>query len=91
MTNEEYKKAKEEGMAIYRRAENSNLTKLDRWGEGMDHHPKSQELMEFIAFHDFIDNEDGFCWKIGGDGDNGESLMYEMDAYFEQRDIDEKT
>jgi hypothetical protein len=46
--------------------------------------------MEFLAEHDFKDMDDAFCWKMGGDGDNGESLMYEMDVYFEQKDIDAK-
>jgi hypothetical protein len=40
--------------------------------------------------HDFNDYADSFGWKVGGDGDNGETLMYEMDAYFEQKDRDEK-
>jgi len=90
MTHEEYKKAKEEGKSVYERAKQNNLTKIDRWSAGIDHHPKSLELMEFIAAHDFNDYGDCSCWNIGGDGDNGETLMYEMDAYFEQKDIDEK-
>ena len=86
MTYEECEKAKKEGKAVYKRAEDNNLTKLDRWGDGIDHHPKSLELMEFRAAHDFNDYDDYFCWKVGGDGDNGESLMYEMDAFFEMID-----
>jgi hypothetical protein len=62
----------------------------DRWSEGIDHHPRSVELMEFIAAMDFKHYNDYFCWKTGGDGDNGETLMYEMDAYFEQL-AEEKT
>ena len=90
MTEEEYKEVKKEGRAIRGRAKENGLTDIDRWGEGVDHHPKSQELMEFLAEHDFKDMDDYFCWKIGGDGDNGESLMFEMDVYFEQKDIDDK-
>lgn len=30
--------------------------------------------------------DDHFCWKTGGDGDNGEALMYEMDIFFESQD-----
>ena len=29
-----------------------------------------------------------FYWKQGGDGDNGEALMYELDAFFELLDIE---
>jgi len=90
MTHEEYHKAQKEGRAIRDRAKENGLTDLKRWEDGIEHHPKSQELMEFLAEHDFKDMDDYFCWKIGGDGDNGESLMYEMDVYFEQKDIDDK-
>ncbi len=74
---------------VYDRAKQNGFTGLNRWEEGMDHHPKSIELMVFLAEHDFSDYDDYFGWKIGGDGDNGENLMYQMDAYFEQKDIDE--
>jgi len=72
---EDYEKAKELG-----------LTDLDRWGEGIPHHPMSQRIMDFLSEHDFNDYGDYFCWKIGGDGDNGEILMYELDAFFELLD-----
>ena len=58
----------------------------DRWGNGIEHHPKSKELMAFLVDIDFNVFGDHFCWKTGGDGDNGESLMYEMDAFFEAKD-----
>ncbi len=58
----------------------------DRWGEGKPHHPKSIELMNFLAAIDWEVYQDHFCWKTGGDGDNGESLMFEMDAFFEAKD-----
>ena len=54
-----------------------------RWENGIEHHPKSIELMEAVAEIDFQVCDDYFCWKLGGDGDNGETLMYEMDIYFE--------
>lgn len=77
-----YEQAKED----YKNAQDLGLTKLDRWEDGIDHHPMSERLMRFIAKHDFNDYDDYFCWKVGGDGDNGESLMYEMDAFFEMMD-----
>ena len=58
----------------------------NRWAEGIIHHPKSKELMEFLQTIDFTIYNDHFCWKTGGDGDNGEQLMYQMDAYFEAKD-----
>ena len=51
-----------------------------RWEQGMPHHPKSVEIYEFISD---IDIHDCMCWKSGGDGDNGEELMYQLDVYFE--------
>lgn len=70
----------------YEAAKTAGLTGKDRWGEGVDHHPMSERLMAFLAEHDFKDCGDHFCWKTGGDGDNGESLMYQMDAFFEMLD-----
>jgi len=57
-----------------------------RWESGTDHHPKSEELMRHIAELDFCFMGDYFCWKTGGDGDNGEFLMYLMDMFFELQD-----
>lgn len=74
-------------MSVYEQAKSLGLTDKDRWGEGIDHHPKSIELMQFLEAHDLHDYNDYFCWKTGGDGDNGETLMYQMDAFFELKDI----
>lgn len=57
-----------------------------RWEEGWDHDPRSIELYRSIAEIDFNENNDYFCWKSGGDGDNGESLMYLLDIHFERKD-----
>lgn len=74
-------------LSDYQRAKLLDLTNKKRWEEGIEHHPKSIRLMRFIAEHDFEDYGDYFQWNIGGDGDNGESLMYEMDAFFELLDL----
>lgn len=58
----------------------------DRWSEGIDHHPMSQALMTFLREHDYKNYGDYFDWKMGGDGDNGEALMFEMDPFFEWLD-----
>lgn len=57
-----------------------------RWEEGIDHHPKSVALFKKLADIDFRLGGDFFGWKSGGDGDNGEHLMYEMDIIFETED-----
>ncbi len=73
-------------MSDYEEAKKNGLTDIDRWSNGIEHHPKSIQLMNFLKEHDFKDYNDYFCWKTGGDGDNGEALMYQMDAFFEQMD-----
>ena len=70
-------------MTDYEQARQLGLTNKDRWEAGIEHHPKSQRLMVFLKEHDFQDYGDYFCWKTGGDGDNGEVLMYQLDAFFE--------
>lgn len=57
-----------------------------RWNDGIDHHPKSLALMEKIMDVDFVFCDDHFCWKKGGDGDNGEALMYLLDIIHEEED-----
>ena len=56
-----------------------------RWEEGIDHHPKSIELFKSLSDIDFKYGGDFFYWKVGGDGDNGEHMLYEMDIHFEQQ------
>lgn len=73
-------------MSDYEKAVELGLTNQSRWEEGCPHNPKSVQLMEFLREHDIKDYYDYFQWKIGGDGDNGEQLMYEMDAFFDLDD-----
>lgn len=73
-------------MSDYEDAKAAGLIDQDRWEDGVDHHPMSKRLMKFLKDHDFKDYNDYFCWKSGGDGDNGETLMYQMDAFFELLD-----
>jgi len=73
-------------MTDYEKAKAAGLTSLDRWSNGMPHHPMSIRIVEFLMQHDFNDYDDHFCWKFGGDGDNGESLAFQMDAFFESLD-----
>jgi hypothetical protein len=57
-----------------------------RWEQGIEHDPRSEEIVRWLAEYDFQFCDDYFCWKVGGDGDNGETLMYELDEYFAARD-----
>lgn len=55
----------------------------DRWSDGIDHEDDSIRLVELIAAMDFEHFDDSFCFKLGGDGDNGETLAYVIDALIE--------
>lgn len=72
--NELWVKCKEHGIE-------PNLTK--RWEEGIEHHQKAKSVFLAIMKSDWAFGEDYFCWKKGGDGDNGEHLMSSLSVYFE--------
>ncbi len=59
-----------------------------RWENGTAHHPRSLALFKRLETFDFEECGDYFCWKSGGDGDNGETLMYQLDVLFEEDDLD---
>lgn len=61
-------------------------TPEQRWEEGIDHDPRSVELYKWIAKYDLKFNDDKFRWTCGGDGDNGEELMYLLDEYFANKE-----
>lgn len=57
-----------------------------RWEQGVDHHPRSEALVKAMQFVD-ITYCDNMCdINTGGDGDNGESLLYLLDIIFESQD-----
>lgn len=55
-----------------------------RWEEGKPHHPMSEKLMKWLMDIDLNAYGDYHCFKVGGDGDNGETLMFQMDGFFER-------
>ena len=57
-----------------------------RWEEGVPHDPRSEDLYRSIAELDSAIGDDYFCFKSGGDGDNGEHLMYLLDINFMLKD-----
>lgn len=52
-----------------------------RWEEGTPHNPRSITLVKSLAKIDF-ENGDTMGLKMGGDGDNGEHMMYLFDIHF---------
>jgi len=57
-----------------------------RWRDGIDHHPRAEEIFEAIRASDWAFGGDHFCWKSGGDGDNGEMLKYALSVWCELED-----
>ena len=63
---------------------------VERWvKQGTPHEPLSEHIYEIISELDFALG-DSFAFKSGGDGDNGEQLMYLLDAYFRRRYLQDK-
>lgn len=62
------------------------MNPTERWIGGMKHDERSLNIFEILKEADWKYNNDYFCWKSGGDGDNGEILMYALDCYFEEQD-----
>ena len=60
------------------------LTIEERWEQGIGHDSRSVELFNSIRNLDEKYGDDFFCFKAGGDGDNGEHLMYLLDIHFEK-------
>lgn len=52
-----------------------------RWEQGIPHDPRSEALARALAKID-AENDDRFDFRFGGDGDNGEDLLYLLDIYF---------
>ena len=62
------------------------VTPDDRWERGVPHDARSEEVYGFISDYDYRHNGDSLALNSGGDGDNGESLMYLLDEYFAAKD-----
>lgn len=61
------------------------LTIDQRWEQGIEHDPRSEALFKSIRKIDYK-NGDHMCFKAGGDGDNGEHLMFLFDIHFARVD-----
>jgi hypothetical protein len=62
-----------------------------RWEDDVPHDPRSIEIYKGIEDIDFKEGSDFFCFKSGGDGDNGEHLMYLLDIHFSRKDQEGET
>jgi len=72
--------------------ENSRDERFNRrWEDGVPHDPRTLQLFEAIVDLDFRLNSDYFCWKRGGDGDNGEIFMFVLDEVLQRRDESSQT
>lgn len=58
----------------------------ERWEKGIVHDTRSEEIYKFMAALDYEHCSDSLCLTSGGDGDNGEQIMYLLDCYFEAAD-----
>jgi len=61
-----------------------------RWEKGIEHHPKAEEILKLIMESDWAFMGDYFCWKTGGDGDNGETLKFSLSVMLELEDARNK-
>ena len=57
-----------------------------RWEQGTAHHPESIRMYQIIESLEFLYARNSFDFKHGGDGDNGETLMYLLDIHYETID-----
>lgn len=55
----------------------------DRWSKGIDHHPMSEIIVRRLSEIDYMFFDYAMEWQVGGDGDNGETLMYQLDILFD--------
>lgn len=66
--------------------DNVELDINKRWENGIQHHPESVKIVQAMSQLDGMLNSYALDINIGGDGDNGEAMMYLLDVYFEGRD-----
>lgn len=62
----------------------SGIPNIDgRWENGIPHRGQAVKLFMQITNVDY-DNHDYFKWRLGGDGDNGEELMFILDILYDR-------
>lgn len=56
----------------------------ERWEKGIPHKPEVGKLVHLISKMDWDMNSGALDIKMGGDGDNGEDLMYILDELIDR-------
>ena len=64
------------------------LTIEERWENGIPHDNRSIVLAKEIAKIDYEQGCEALDFRFGGDGDNGEYLLYILDVYFDNVDLE---
>lgn len=49
-----------------------------------------EKMVRWIADYDFKYCGDSMCLELGGDGDNGEHLIYLLERYFEAKSCEDR-
>lgn len=57
-----------------------------RWERGTEHDSRSEKIGRAIGDINFQFMDDSLGLNFGGDGDNGEELLYALDIYFDLLD-----
>lgn len=63
------------------------LTPDERWEQGIPHDPRSMKIYKFMEKVDYEENGDSLGLKSGGDGDNGEQILYLLDCFFDREGL----
>ncbi len=67
--------------------DNVEIDPNKRWEFGTEHHPKSEEIIKVLRLlDDNLMGGEGLDIRCGGDGDNGETMMYLLDIWFDAQD-----
>lgn len=56
---------------------------VERWEQGIPHHPIAEAIYKLLADSDRLNNH-SFDWQSGGDGDNGEVLMIALSEWIDR-------
>ena len=66
------------------------MTLAERWEKGIPHKPEVDKLVHLISKMDWKMNSGALDIKMGGDGDNGEDIMYILDELIDQGKLEIK-
>jgi hypothetical protein len=62
----------------------------ERWEKGIPHKPEVDKLVHLISKMDWAMNSGALDIKMGGDGDNGEDIMFILDELIDQGKLEIK-